>query len=106
MVNCLVLFVAGLIIASVYMDTCGISFILPVIGCDFEITAREKGLLGGMGLIGIICSLLLWGFLADSYGRKRVIQPTLLCACVASLLSSLVGNFYLLAFLRFVNGIL
>lgn len=88
------------------MDTCGISYILPVTGCDFYITPQQKGLLGGIGLFGVICSSHLWGFLADTYGRKRIIHPTLILAFTASFASTLVSNFYLLTLLRFVNGIL
>lgn len=100
------LFVAALAMAALFLDTCGVSLVLPVFGCDFNITAQQKGLLGGIGLFGVICSSHLWGFLADTYGRKRIIQPTLLAAVVASVASTFVGNFYLLVFLRFLNGVL
>lgn len=104
--NYFVIFVASLIISVGFMDTCGISFILPVSRCDMEMTSEQKGILGGTGLFGILCSSHLWGFFADTLGRKRVIQPTLLLAFIVSFFSSFVTNFYLLASLRFINGIL
>lgn len=105
-VNYLLLLVGGLTIAALFMETCAIAFVLPVIGCDFNITAQRKGLLGGIGLLGVICSSHLWGFLADTYGRKRVMHPTLLLTVIASFASTLVSNFYVLVLLRFINGIL
>lgn len=92
--------------AALFMETCAIAFVLPVMSCDFIITAQRKGLLGGIGLLGVICSSHLWGFLADTYGRKRVMQPTLLLTVIVSFASTLVSNFYFLVLLRFINGIL
>lgn len=106
MFNYYVIFVASLILMAMFMDVCGISFILPVSTCDLHTTSQQKGIVGGIGLFGMLCSSHLWGFLADTYGRKRVIHPTLLYAFLASFVSSFVTNIYLLALLRFINGIL
>lgn len=67
----MVLLVAALTMAALFMDTCGVSYVLPVCGCDLHITAQQKGLLGGVGFFGIICSSHLWGFLADSANKPR-----------------------------------
>jgi MFS transporter, VNT family, synaptic vesicle glycoprotein 2 len=47
----------------------------------------------------------LWGFLSDTYGRKRVLIIASLSAFVASVLSSLSLNLYYLAFFRLLNGL-
>lgn len=106
MFNYYVIFMTSILLSAMFMDVCGISFILPVSTCDLQITSQQKGLLGGIGLFGMLCSSHLWGFFADTLGRKRVIHPSLLFAFITSVVSSFVTNFYLLAFLRFVNGIL
>lgn len=95
-----------MILNAVLMETCGVAFILPVAECDLKLTAANKGILGAVSFLGIICSSHLWGYLADTKGRRRVIQPTLLVAFLLSCASSLVQNFYLFVTLRFLNGFL
>ncbi|XP_031629336.1 synaptic vesicle 2-related protein-like isoform X4 [Contarinia nasturtii] len=102
--NYVVIFVSGLILNAVLMETCGMAFVIPVSQCDLNLTAGEKGILSAVCFFGIICSSHLWGYLADTKGRHRVIQPTLFIAFLLSIASSLVQNFYLLASLRFLNG--
>ncbi|XP_031629386.1 synaptic vesicle glycoprotein 2B-like [Contarinia nasturtii] len=102
--NYVVIFVSGLILNAVLMETCGISFIIPVSECDLKLSASQKGILSAISYFGIICSSHLWGYLADTKGRRSVIQPTLFIAFLLSIVSSLVQNFYLLATLRFLNG--
>lgn len=97
---------ASLILVANLTDVCGISYVLPVLNCDMPLTSQQKGILGGIGLFGVSCSLYFWGYLADTMGRKRIIHPTLLFAFIASFLSTFIVNFYLFAFLRFINGIL
>lgn len=98
--------ICGLILNAVLLETCGISFVMPVSQCDLKLTTQEKGILGAVSFIGIICSSHLWGFLADTVGRRKVIQPTLFIAFLLSIASSFVNNFYLFAGLRFLNGFL
>lgn len=104
--NFILIFLSGLILNAVLMETCGISFVLPVSECDLHLTALEKGILNGIGFGGIICSSHLWGFLADTKGRRSVIQPTLFVAFLLSCAASLVENFYIFVTLRFFNGFL
>lgn len=106
MFNFIVIFLSGLILNAVLMETCGISFVLPVSECDLKLTAAEKGILNAVGFFGIICSSHLWGFLADTKGRRSIIQPTLFVAFLLSCAASLVENFYIFVTLRFFNGFL
>lgn len=86
------------------METIGILYIIPVSQCDLKLTTSRKGILGGAALFGIICSSHLWGFLADTKGRRRVIQPTLFAAAILSIICSFVQNIYIFIALRFLNG--
>ncbi|XP_031639091.1 synaptic vesicle glycoprotein 2B-like [Contarinia nasturtii] len=102
--NYVTIFLSGLILNAVLVETCGISFIIPVSQCDLNLTAGEKGILSAVCFFGIICSSHLWGYLADTKGRRKVILPTLFIAFLLSVASSLVQNFYFFATLRFLNG--
>lgn len=88
------------------METCGIGFVLPVSQCDLNLTADQKGILAAATFFGIICSSHLWGYMADTKGRRCVIKPTLLIAFISSVLSTFTNNFYVMAAMRFINGFL
>lgn len=104
--NYFLILVAGIVLNVTYMETCGIGFVLPVSQCDLHLTADQKGILGAATFIGIICSSHVWGYLADTKGRRAIIQPTLLIAFVFSVLSTLTNDFYIMATMRFLNGFL
>lgn len=104
--NYILILVSGMILNAVLMETCGIAFVLPVSQCDLKLTTSEKGILGAVTFVGIICSSHLFGYLADTKGRRRIIQPTLFVAFLLSFSSSLVENFSTFVVLRFLNGFL
>lgn len=79
---------------------------MPVAHCDLKLTNSRKGLLSAIGYIGMIISSHLWGFLADTRGRKKVIKPTLLIGFVVTVLSSFATDYWTMLVLRFINGIL
>lgn len=87
-------------------ETVSIVYVLPVLRCDLDVTTKQKGILAGAGFFGVLSASHLWGFLADTKGRRRVIQPTLFVAFSISLIGSFVENFYVFAALRYLNGFL
>ncbi|XP_055326017.1 synaptic vesicle glycoprotein 2B-like isoform X1 [Sitodiplosis mosellana] len=102
--NYVIIFLSGMILNAVMLETCGMAFVIPVSQCDLKLSTSEKGILGAVSFFGIICSSHLWGYLADTKGRRCVIQPTLFVAFLLSVAASFVQNFYLFATLRFLNG--
>ncbi|KNC23770.1 hypothetical protein FF38_13813 [Lucilia cuprina] len=60
--------------------------------------------MSAIGFAGIIFSSHLWGFLADTQGRRKIIRPTLLVAFCITFLSSFSNDFWTLVILRFLNG--
>lgn len=133
--NYILMFTSALTMAAFIIEMIGISFIFPVSQCDLHLTPRQKGknrqnnsdnsdnffktdsiehqfifcrkgILGASGYFGIICSAHLWGYLADTKGRRRVIQPTLFATFLVTVTASFVQNFYFLTILRFFTGFL
>lgn len=104
--NYFLIWISGSIFAAVFFENCAIGFVLPVSQCDLDLSTQQKGILGGVSFVGIICSSHLWGFLADTKGRKCIIQPTLMIAFCLSVIASFSSNFYTMATLRFLNGFL
>lgn len=91
---------------DVLFECCSLAFVLPVSQCDLNLTMSQKGVLSALPYIGIICSSHLWGFLADTQGRRRVIHPTTCLAFLMTLCSSFAQNFYVFGIFRFFNGFL
>lgn len=104
--NYVFIIMAGGLMACAFIELTSINFILPIAQCDLDLSTSDKGILSAIGYVGIILSSHLWGFLADTRGRRATLIPTLLIATLATIASSLVNNFWLLVFLRFVNGFL
>ncbi|XP_055842579.1 uncharacterized protein LOC129909530 [Episyrphus balteatus] len=104
--NYFVTLISGFVIVNVSLELVGIGFVLPIIDCDMDLSFGEKGILGAVGFLGIISSSHIWGFLADTIGRRKVVRPTLIACYISSVISSFSPNYTTLIFLRYVNGFL
>uniref|UniRef100_T1GNQ0 Major facilitator superfamily (MFS) profile domain-containing protein n=1 Tax=Megaselia scalaris TaxID=36166 RepID=T1GNQ0_MEGSC len=105
-INYLLIIVSGVVLANVLLETAQISFILPVSQCDLQLSIKEKGILCAMSYAGIISSSHLWGFLADTKGRRKIICPTLIIGFIFSVMSSFASEVWVLCLLRFCTGFL
>uniref|UniRef100_A0A1I8P9Y1 Major facilitator superfamily (MFS) profile domain-containing protein n=1 Tax=Stomoxys calcitrans TaxID=35570 RepID=A0A1I8P9Y1_STOCA len=103
--NYLIIMVTGMAWANVLMDTCSVAFYMTVASCDLQLTNYRKSLLSGIGFVGIILSSQLWGFLADTKGRRSVIWPSLVAGFVVTLISSFSNHFWVILVLRLFNGV-
>lgn len=128
-----VLLVSGLIIMTVLTETMGMGLIMTAAHCDMELTPKRKGLISSVSFvgeyihilenahasifeldnimnyilpIGILLSSQLWGFLADTRGRRRTLVATMFLTNICTLLSSVSVNFYMFVFTRFLAGFL
>ncbi len=78
---------------------------LPLIAKDLALSeGRVVSLITVFTLPGIFFSPLM-GMLADRFGRKRVIVPSLFLFGIAGTACAFIDNFGLLLALRFINGI-
>lgn len=83
-----------------------VGYILPVMQCDVPMSANEKGILGGAMFAGAIGASHLWGFLADTKGRRCIIIPTLFISFALDVCASFASNVYTLAIYRLLTGFL
>ncbi|XP_043866435.1 synaptic vesicle glycoprotein 2B isoform X1 [Drosophila mojavensis] len=73
MFNILLLLVAiGAAMGTVY-ETSTMSYILPSAECDLHLTLIDKGILNAVTYAGMISSAILWGYVADTKGRKKLL---------------------------------
>ncbi|CAG2056141.1 unnamed protein product [Timema podura] len=98
------LFVCGLgqiaMVCQLYLS----SYLLPAAQCDFQMTAQEKGLLNSISYAGVILSSPLWGFLADTQGRKKILILSLAADGIIGVLSSFAPTYGIFLAFRFFNG--
>lgn len=104
--NYILIALCGGLMACGFFELTSVTFILPLAQCDLDLSSTDKGILSAIGYVGVLLSSHLWGFLADTRGRRAMLIPSLLMAFAATLLSSLANHFWLLVFLRFINGFL
>ncbi|EAT32850.1 AAEL014910-PA [Aedes aegypti] len=102
--NVVLMAISGAILTAFLLETIGISYVIAVAGCDLQLSTSDKGILSAVGFLGVIVSSHLWGFLADTQGRRKVIVPTLFLTFAITIVSSLMTNFWMLTVCRFMAG--
>ncbi|XP_062564060.1 synaptic vesicle glycoprotein 2B-like [Armigeres subalbatus] len=102
--NIVLMAISGTILTAFLLETIGISYVIAVAGCDLQLSTRDKGVLSAVGFLGVIVSSHLWGFLADTQGRRKVIIPTLFVTFAITGVSSLMTNFWMMTICRFLAG--
>lgn len=100
------LLVCGLVILNVLNETVGVSFIISAAKCDLELTDGRKGMLSSVSFVGILIAAQFWGYISDTRGRRKTIMYSMMVACVCTLISSFITNFWLFLVMRFLVGIL
>lgn len=81
-----------------------LSFVLVFILKDFNLTEVEGGNLVLATTIGMLVGSYLFGFLADLFGRIKVLAATILLFSVATALIYFATDYWHLLFLRFLVG--
>ena len=86
------------------MDTGLISFILPVLAKEWNLSPAQVGWIGSIGLIGMALGAVLAGTLADRIGRKKVFSITVLLYSLSTGMCALSWSYESLLFFRFLVG--
>ncbi|XP_049536828.1 synaptic vesicle glycoprotein 2C isoform X2 [Anopheles darlingi] len=101
----LLLFVTGLCLMSVVNETVNAGFIISAAECDLHLTYADKGLLNGAAFLGVVVTSLVWGFLSDTWGRRKVLLLASCGAFIVSVLSTFSPNAWTLIAARFLVGV-
>lgn len=99
------LLICGLSTLASMTEQLSITFALPGIERDIEISELQHRLLKSTTSIGNLLTLHLFGFMADTWGRRKVQRLCLLSTFLFSLLSSLCVNASVMVILRFLVGL-
>lgn len=87
------------------VDVLGISLVIPAATCDLQLTTSKKGLLISFPFLGLSLTAHLWGFLADSIGRRKSIVLSLSSTILFSFLSAIAPQFWIMLLARFMSGL-
>lgn len=90
----------------VIIETMCAMFVSPAAQCDLKLSLTDKGLLSSAGFLGVVASSYIWGYCADTRGRKNVILLSLTISAVISFIGSFITITWLYILLRFFNGFL
>jgi putative MFS transporter len=86
-------------------DALSLAFVLPVLVRLWRITPAEIGWLIAIGYLGQFVGALVFGALAERYGRIRSVAGATALMSLMSIACALAGNFGTLLTLRLIQGI-
>lgn len=100
----ILLAICGLVSTSEEMDVISMSFILPSAQCDLDLNTQSKGWLNSIIFIGMMVGAYVWGSVADSLGRKKVLIVISIMNALCIVASSFSQSYEVFMVFRFLNG--
>jgi len=97
--------VCGIIAMLDGFDTQGIAYVAPVIAREWRMNIAAFGPIFGAGLFGLLLGAVIFGTLADRFGRKQTILWSMLIFSVLSFAPCYATSFQSLLVLRFLTGL-
>lgn len=88
------------------IEAVSMGVVLPFAKCDLNLSNEEQGMLFAISSLGIVAFSHAWGFLADTWGRQKVLRLAATGAFFTSFLSGLAPNKISMMILRFFAGAL
>lgn len=101
----ILLAICGLVSTSEEMDVISMSFILPSAQCDLDLNTQTKGWLNSIIFIGMMVGAYVWGSIADTLGRKKVLIVISVMNALCIVASSFCQTYVLFMIFRFLNGV-
>lgn len=96
----------GSLMVGATIENISASFVLPYANCELHMTTAELGLFSSVPFMGIVCSSHIWGFLADTCGRLKVMRYATFFAFVMSFISAFMVDTLFWMISRFFVGVL
>lgn len=99
------LFTTGTALLGVVIEGLNMAVVLPAAKCELNISTAEQGMINAVAFLGVVLSSHFWGFMADTWGRRKVLQAALSSGFVFSAVSSLSTSSMMLLVTRFGVGL-
>lgn len=101
----LIMWLCFIIVAIDGFDTAAVGFIAPALKAEWALQAADLAPLFGAGLFGLMAGALLFGPLADKFGRKPILIGSVILFGLASLISAFTTDLDSLVIWRFITGL-
>ncbi|XP_015377743.1 PREDICTED: synaptic vesicle glycoprotein 2B-like, partial [Diuraphis noxia] len=99
-----ILFICGSLFTAIAISVTSVSFVVPSAQCDFQMTSIHKGILNGASMIGMFSGSFIWGYVADSRGRRYALMMSMTMDGVFNIISSVSQIYPVLIFCRLMSG--
>lgn len=99
------LLTTGTALLGVVIEGLNMAFVLPAAKCELAITTAEQGMINAVAFLGVVLTSHFWGFMADTWGRRKVMQLALGLGFLFSALSSVSVSSTMLLVTRFCVGL-
>ncbi|XP_073952752.1 synaptic vesicle glycoprotein 2B-like [Choristoneura fumiferana] len=96
--------VCGLMIIAMVFESLSVSYLVPASACELNTTTVQQGLIAAVPLVGIIASSHIWGYLADTRGRRKILQFSLILGFATGALSALSPHWLVLCAFKIVSS--
>lgn len=101
-----------ILFAAQFLSIVGFAFVLPFLPfyirelgvADERLVPVWAGVMAGSGSLVMAFFSPLWGWLADRYGRKIMVERAMFCGAVITFAMGLVADVWQLFFLRLLSG--
>ncbi|VVD01483.1 unnamed protein product [Leptidea sinapis] len=103
--NILHMLLSGLILMGVIMQSLAMGYILPAAQCDLELTLQQRGWLSATPFLAIILTSYVWGWLADTQGRRFVMLFSMTISSLFAVLASFSPEIISFATLSFISAV-
>ncbi|XP_034181240.2 synaptic vesicle glycoprotein 2B isoform X1 [Osmia lignaria lignaria] len=91
---------------SSIFSSSAMSYVLPSAECDLGLTMFHKGLLNSMTFAGMISTSFFWGFMTDTFGRRKIMVYGYMVTGVMSLATCFSHASWLLILFKFIDGVI
>ncbi|XP_037297065.1 putative transporter svop-1 [Manduca sexta] len=88
---------------AMVLEMFGLSVVVSGATCDFDLGVVETSILLSMPFVGPVVMAFPWGYISDTYGRRRSLRIALWVSFAVSAISSFSPHWILLAILKFVS---
>lgn len=86
-------------------DVAILSFIMPLLKTEFQLSNSQIGLVSSITTVGMMVGAVVFGYLADKFGKKNIIMITLLIFSISNLALAFTNGLSSFLLVRFITGI-
>ncbi|XP_072389101.1 synaptic vesicle glycoprotein 2B-like [Diabrotica undecimpunctata] len=87
-------------------ETTTMSYIFAPAQCDLNLSLQDKGYLNCIAYAGMISTSFIWGFLLDTFGRRKFMVYGFLLDAIVVFISSFSQSLEMLMISKFIGGVI